>query len=225
MFLKSIKIYENRKSRELHQPLHTLNHEQSCCPNEAINWNNATHHRVKSRVFSIDSPLLLPTHMRERGTRYPRIKRNWQVVGSNLHTPQPKLFLHAAARSFSIYYRGNESRELLDFCPAPPMKFTPACFRPTSSFSFQRSNPRKIRLSSITIRKYCGGPVCHVLLWVVLLLYSFYTARKRFRDMTPLSDFNKIWFLFPMPRLSLTASETSLFLRDEFKRRILNDDV
>lgn len=158
--------------------------------------------------------------MRERGTRYPRIKRNWQVVGSNLHTSQPKLFLHAAARSFSIYYRGNESRELLDFCPTPPMKFTPACFHPASSFSFQRSNPRKIRLSSITIRKYCGGPrgvfwvFCFE--WFCCFFSSFYTARKRFRDMAKF-DF------YSLPRLSLTASEISSFLRgmrniDEFEK-------
>lgn len=59
--------------------------------------------------------------------------------------------------------------------------------------------------------------VCHVLLWVVLLLFSsFYTARKRFRDMTKF-DF------YSLPRLSLTASEISSFLRgmrniDEFEK-------
>lgn len=59
--------------------------------------------------------------------------------------------------------------------------------------------------------------VCHVLLWVVLLLFSsFYTARKRFRDMAKF-DF------YSLPRLSLTASEISSFLRgmrniDEFEK-------
>lgn len=163
--------------------------------------------------------------MRERGTRYPRIKRNWQVVGSNLHTSQPKLFLHAAARSFSIYYRGNESRELLDFCPTPPMKFTPACFHPASSFSFQRSNPRKIRLSSITIRKYCGGPrgVSRFALSGFAAFFFFLHSEETFQR------YDKIWFLFLAS--FIVNCEWNFFVssRDEKYRwiwkRILNDGV
>lgn len=65
--------------------------------------------------------------------------------------------------------------------------------------------------------------VCHVLLWVVLLLFSsFYTARKRQR-------YGKIWFLFLAS--FIVNCEWNFFVssRDEKYRwiwkRILNDDV
>lgn len=119
----------------------------------------------------------------------------------------PKLFLHAAARSFSIYYRGNESRELLDFCPAPPMKFTPACFYPSSSFSFQRSNPRNIRgyprLRSGNIAVDRCVTFCFE--WFFFFFFFFYTTRKRFRDMTVLRSCRILtkFDFYPLPRLSL----------------------
>lgn len=152
--------------------------------------------------------------MRERGTRYPRIKRNWQVVGSNLHTSQPKLFLHAAARSFSIYYRGNESRELLDFCPTPPMKFTPACFHPASSFSFQSAKNSPILDYDPEILRWTTGCVTFCFEWFCCFFLLF-TRRGNVRDMAKF-DF------YSLPRLSLTASEISSFLRgmrniDEFE--------
>lgn len=159
--------------------------------------------------------------MRERGTRYPRIKRNWQVVGSNLHTSQPKLFLHAAARSFSIYYRGNESRELLDFCPTPPMKFTPACFHPASSFSFQSAKNSPILDYDPEILRWTTGCVTFCFEWFCCFFLLF----------TRRGNVWEIWQNLIFIASFIVNCEWNFFVssRDEKYRwiwkRILNDDV
>lgn len=87
------------------------------------------------------------------------------------------------------------------------------------------SNPRKIRLSSITIRKYCGGPrgVSRFALSGFAAFFFFLHGKETFQR------YGKIWFLFLAS--FIVNCEWNFFVssRDEKYRwiwkRILNDGV
>ena len=151
--------------------------------------------------------------MRERGTRYPRIKRNWQIVGSNLHRSPPNLSCFYMPRHdrFLFIIEGTSQENYWISVPRLQWNSRPRVSIPLPFLSNGRIR-EKFRLSSITTRKYCGGPrvsrsalssftaffffLFFSFLFFSFLFFYFLLHGEETFQRYDLSDFNKIWFLF-----------------------------